>query len=408
MVTEAVVPVLDGLDRAALLGTVRQALGDATVDIDAWEVRRIGYVELNPVSGGLFRVCGTTSTAGAPATARPWSLVLKVARAPEAGTLSPGGRALPSGWGRDPTHSQYWQREALAYQSGLLNDLAGGLVAPRCYAVQERSDDCTWLWLEDVSGTHGADWSVERYALAARHLGQFNGAYLVGGTLPTFPWLSSDWIRKWSEPLAASFDPALLRDPQTWTHPLVRRAFPEPIGEEVVRLCMEREQWLAALDRLPQTLCHLDAYSRNLLARRGADGVDRTVAIDWAFTGAAALGADAGQLASASRLFGDAPTIPIEQLWETVLAGYQAGLADAGWRGDDRLVAFGAAALAVVRWGFFIPTIALGTALDERRHAGAEQRFKRPLEDLLREEANLTYFVLGRASAARAMMQELT
>jgi hypothetical protein len=281
-------------------------------------------------------------------------------------------------------------------------------VAPRCFGVQERSEECTWLWLEDITGTHGVKWSTERYTLAARHLGQFNGAYLVAGPLPTFPWLSSDWVRKWSEPIAASFDPVLLRDPQTWTHPLVRRVFPEPIGEEVVRLWTEREQWLVALDRLPQTLCHLDAYSRNLLARRNADGVDQTVTIDWAFVGAAALGSDAGQLASASYLFGDAPTIPIEQLWQAVLAGYQAGLADAGWRGDDRLVAFGAAALTVVRWGLFIPSGTLGTALDERRHASTEQRFRRPLEDILRDRAVVTYFVLEQASADRAMLRELT
>jgi hypothetical protein len=407
MVSETPAPVLDGLDRAALLEPVRQALGDAAVGIDAWDVRRIGAIELNPVTGGIFRLCGTASSASAPAATLPWSLVLKVARAPEDGTVLVG-RPLPSGWGRDATHSDYWRREALAYHSGVLNDLGGGLVAPRCYGVQQRSDDCSWLWLEDITGTHGAEWSRGRYGLAARHLGQFNGARLVPGPLPAFPWLSSDWVRQWSELIAASFDPTPFRDPQTWAHPLVRRVFPESIGEEVVRLWMEREQWLAALDRLPQTFCHLDAYSRNLLARRRADGSDQTVAIDWAFAGAAALGTDAGQLASASYLFGDAPAIAIQQLWEAVLAGYLEGLADAGWRGDDHLVTFGAAALTAIRWGFFIPAGALGIALDERRHASTEQRWQRPLEDILTDRAVLTNFVLERASAARAMLRELT
>jgi hypothetical protein len=400
-------PVLEGLDRAALLEPVRQALGDATADIDAWEARRMAYVELAHESGGLFRVHGTATTAGAPTVTRPWSLVLKVARAPAAGVVHLG-RPLPSGWGRDPTHRLYWRREALTYQSGLLDDLGGGLTAAGCYGVQERSADSAWLWLEDVSGTQGVAWSVERYALAARHLGQFNGAYLVGRPLPNFPWLSRDWVRQWCQQRATTFDPALLLDPQSWAHPLVRRAFPQPIGEEVVRLWTEREQWLAALKRLPQTLCHLDAFSANLLARRDADGVDRTVAIDWACAGVAAMGADAGQLVIGSAFRGDTPTIPIESLWDAVLAGYQSGLTDAAWRGDDRLLAFCATAGVIVIMGIFVPSLALGIALNEHRHTIAAQRFRRPIEDLLRDCATVTYFLLERASAARPMLRELT
>jgi hypothetical protein len=89
--TKGRAPVLEGLDRAALLGTVRQALGDATANIDAWEVKRVGAIELNPVIGGLLRLGGIASGTGMPATARPWSVVLKVARAPEEGTVHLGG-----------------------------------------------------------------------------------------------------------------------------------------------------------------------------------------------------------------------------------------------------------------------------------------------------------------------------
>jgi hypothetical protein len=31
------------------------------------------------------------------------------------------------------------------------------------------------------------DWPLERYGLAARHLGQFNGRYLTGTPLPQHP-----------------------------------------------------------------------------------------------------------------------------------------------------------------------------------------------------------------------------
>ncbi len=52
-----------------------------------------------------------------------WSLVLKV-------VSDPGGRD-------DPTAHNYWKREFLTYQAGLLADLPG-LRAPRCYDARER------------------------------------------------------------------------------------------------------------------------------------------------------------------------------------------------------------------------------------------------------------------------------
>jgi hypothetical protein len=56
----------------------------------------------------------------------PWSLILKVSQA-----------ALGS---PDPTSTWYWKREALVYQSGFLEQLTGGLVAARCYAVHEPTE----------------------------------------------------------------------------------------------------------------------------------------------------------------------------------------------------------------------------------------------------------------------------
>ena len=63
----------------------------------------------------------------------------------------------------DPTARFYWRREADAYQSGVLNDLPGGhLVAPRCWAVEDRSGNEAWIWLEDIQSSSDA-WSIERY-----------------------------------------------------------------------------------------------------------------------------------------------------------------------------------------------------------------------------------------------------
>src|SRR3712207_7779326 len=55
------------------------------------------------------------------------------------------------------------------------------------------------------------------------------------------------------------------------------------------RLWEERERFLTALDRLPQTFCHHDAFRRNLLVRRGPEG-EELVALDWTQTGHGAVG----------------------------------------------------------------------------------------------------------------------
>ncbi len=87
------------------------------------------------------------------------------------------------------THVLYWKREALVYQSDLLDDLPGGVRGPRCYAITEQPDGSVWLWLEEVKEIYGPRWPLEQYARAAHHLGHMNGAYLAGRPLPSYPWL---------------------------------------------------------------------------------------------------------------------------------------------------------------------------------------------------------------------------
>ena len=40
------------------------------------------------------------------------------------------------------------------------------------------------MWLEDVSESTDAQWTLEQYAIAARHLGQMNGSFLTDRALP--------------------------------------------------------------------------------------------------------------------------------------------------------------------------------------------------------------------------------
>jgi hypothetical protein len=204
---------LPELDRAALEPPVRRALGSATATVASWRAAPLGGGIGAALGGGLLhRLAGTAREGGAE---RPWSLVLKFLRPPPAAaTRTVANRP-------DPGHQFCWKREALLYGSGLLEGLPAGFAAPRCYGVEERADGIR-LWLEDIAEPGGARWSLARYGEAARHLGRFNGASLVGRPLPEAPWLCRDAVR-WRAEFAAPFWDAL--DAHR-ADPRVRRGWP--------------------------------------------------------------------------------------------------------------------------------------------------------------------------------------
>ena len=159
------------LDAQVLAGPVRQALREAAATVVTWDSQSI-YHAILASTGGVYRVAGTAQVRGATV---PWSLVLKVVRRPP--SASPAAQAAPHEW-------VYWQREVLAYQSGLLAALPGGLRAPQCFGTVEQTDG-VWLWLKDVADTVGLPWPMAQYGALARCLGAFNGAYAAG------PWRKS-------------------------------------------------------------------------------------------------------------------------------------------------------------------------------------------------------------------------
>jgi hypothetical protein len=113
-------------------------------------------------------------------------------------------------------------------------------------------------------------------------------------------------------------------------------------------LWTERETFLRALDRLPQTICHHDAFRRNLFARRESDGTEQTVAVDWAFTGIGSLGAEVAPLVLGSLLFFEVVDGDPHALAETALMEYITGLRETGWVGDARAVRLGFLATAAL------------------------------------------------------------
>ena len=149
----------------------RKSVGDPAARLLNWDHESIQVGSV----GELYRLSGKVQSN--TATATPCSLVLKIQRRWERGN--------------DP---ECWKREALVYRSHLFEELPAAFGVPQCYSIQERHDE-TWYWFEEVTGATAGQFELDHYCQAASHLGQFQGRYIGGRPLPTYPWLSS---RRWT------------------------------------------------------------------------------------------------------------------------------------------------------------------------------------------------------------------
>lgn len=310
---------------------------------------------------GVWRVAGRAMRDD---SLQPWSLILK-------GWTAPGPSTAASAW-------NYSDREMEMHRSGLLDDLPGGIRVARCYGHTEHPDGSVWLWFEDITDDTKGRWPLDCYAIAARHLGQFNGAYLAERPLPVNPCLSHGWLRGWVE----AAGPALAKLAKVSSHPLVRQVYPAHVSEVYTRLWAGRHTQYAMLDQLPQAFCHLDAFRRNLFLRQRRDGIDELVLIDWAFAGVAGVGEEVAPLVAGSVCFMEWPVEDARQLEAVVLDSYIEGLRDAGWRGDRELVGTGYAVAAGLRYGVGGVRILLPLLLDEQLHPSAEQLFGSPMTEI--------------------------
>lgn len=325
--------------RTELAPIVAQVLERRDVEVQEWRVTPLGGERLASLEAGgrgVFRLTGLATDRRQPEEVQAWSAVVKLF----AGSGFVDGVFYKADTMADPALNNYWQREILAYRSGLLADLPGPLVAPRCYGVVEQPGDEWRVWLEDIEETR-TRWTLARHALAAHHLGEFNGAYLPGHAnsrpLPAdAPWLYRGCARDWGTQGAQLLDQfqygALPRQ--------LRRFLTEASYAQICKILANREHLLAQLDRLPHCLCHHDAFRRNLLARDGATGA-QTVAIDWSMCGLGAVGEEIGITTQVNLTWLEMGDMPPAEVDGAIFGGYLDGLRAAGWQGDPRLVRLG-------------------------------------------------------------------
>jgi len=337
-------------------------LGVPVSDVD-FTVSAVSYVELNPVSAGVRRVAGTAAT---PGGAAPWSAVVKTCARPSDEAM----RRVPPAEHETFNDVFRWDREPRAYESGLLDELPDGVAAPRCFGIT-REERSARIWLEDL-GDDRATWDAARYALAARHLGRLGGAYLAGRPHPRGDWLSRDWIRRWTVYFTRTAS-EILADDRVWSHRAVVAEFDPTAREDLCGLVQARERIFEALDELPRTFTHMDAFRANMVSR-GRDDQTETVLLDWANAGIGPLGADLAHLVVASIFYYGDDLDPVE-LEALTIPAFAAGLADVGYRIDQGSVEHAYAVNAIARMSLVLgPLAAIGDPVREQAVARAVHR----------------------------------
>lgn len=374
------------LQASDLEAPLKRALNQRNVRIGSWASTALAAGGSRLAGGlGVYRVHGTAMSDDIPLS---WSLILKAMRA-ETGELS---NSDSSAW-------SYWKREALAYQSGILAQLPGGIRAPRCYGVDERLDGSVHLWLEDVPSA-GSDWPPQQYALVARHLGRFNGAYLAGHPLPALrSWMLPGRTRQWID----ASDSIAQRAMRWRDTPLARSWFGRNGLTQTLNMLRRMRALLPAFERLPACYCHHDAHRRNLIDAIGADGQSETVAIDWALTGPGRLGEEIGASMIVALEFLDIPASRAHEFDQLTFAAYVDGLRDAGWRGDQRLARIGCAFNAVVITGLFWNLYFLERAQIVEGAEVLSNMIGRPFDEIVRQYAELLPFLLDLGSEAELL-----
>jgi hypothetical protein len=246
----------------------------------------------------------------------------------------------------DPAHWNYWHREAEFYaDQALRTSLEDTGLDLASAEVQERSDGAS-LWLEDVTGVAGTEFGLADHVATAGALGRWQGR----SVRPAPGWASQRFLRDYST--SRPVDLCLVDDDDAWNQPLVRAAWPGDLRSGWQRLLAHREQLLTLMERLPRTLCHLDAWVSNVIRRPSGE----VVLLDWAFAGDGAIGEDLGNYLPDAVFDLFWPAEQLAALEAACFPAYLAGLREAGWSGSQEQARLGVVA-SCVKYAWLLPLL---------------------------------------------------
>jgi hypothetical protein len=379
---------LNSITSETLTPLVSYVLGVDKAQIVNWKYEAVHGGTVEFWGGGLYRFHGRAKVQD---LARQWILILKIIRADS------------EFYSDDPSTWNYWKREALAYESGLLDDLPGQLAAPLCFGVHNVAEDEIWIWLEAIPEETITEWPLNRYGVAARHLGQFNGAYLTDRSLPSQSWFSNGRIDEW----LVEAEEVIPRLHEYLGHPLTQLWFPDDAADRTIHIWSLREELLEGISNLPRTLCHHDAFRRNLFAANDQDGHDKTYAIDWSMIGPGVIGEEIATTFTVTLQFLDCDASFSQQLDKCIFEGYLAGLRDAGWSGKSELARFGFTAVSVLFMGLGAVGSWLPWIIDENERADNEKVLGQPLEKVMSQWAKMQGYLFDLADEALALKEAM-
>lgn len=302
-----------------LLKCVSKKLDRNDVHIKSWGIEPITCESINFTTGGIYRVHGI---AVSNTKEIPWSLVLKIIQ--------------PQSPEKDhPQHHNYWKREALVNQSGILADLPKVIHTPQCYLVEEKADGTVWIWMEEVQEDNSS-WTANEFEFVARQLGNFNSVYVAGRTIPDEPWVCRNWLASWINGCKQ-----YASDPNVH-YPLIQGNDEiDSIWNSFTSLNENIEQHLQVLNKLPRVLAHQDLSRQNMYIHMNKGTERRLTLIDWQFLSISGLGEDLGKLFGVALSQGNIPSEQGDYYHELLLMSYIEGLRDIGWNGNDVLPKYG-------------------------------------------------------------------
>lgn len=294
----------------------------------------------------------------------------------------------------------FWKREVLVYESGLLDDLPGGLRGPRCLKIVEVSEREVGLWLEDVGDEWSEKWSLERYGLAAYHLGQFNGSFVVGRSVPTADWLGRN---QWEETVDSARDSISTLDLHRADRH-VAQIYSADFVCQLLQLWAERSILIKrGYESCPLTFCHGDPTGRNLFAVDSPERGKETVAIDWTDACLSPIGEEAARfLGSSLHWFFRGRMSEAWQLSEAIFTGYIAGLRAVGWEDEIDRVRYTYHAAAGTIYGLMYTNI-LDIVWSGNLEEWAPRAYGCSASEVLEHRTRMAHFFMGMAKEAKRL-----
>ncbi|MFZ1753833.1 MAG: phosphotransferase [Caldilineaceae bacterium] len=362
-----------------------QLLGTGASPVDGWTVTEIGRSH-GPSTAGIFCITGAASVAGG---VRSWSVVVKVLGPPRF-----EGRKY------DPTSVL---RELAFYRSGASAIQEDRVRSPRCYAIEEW-DHLHCIWLEDLSAALQPPWQPEHYLQAAQHAGQFNGHW-AEPALPDWPWLNPNGLRE--KYRAAHNAQAFGQLPVLARISVAGRTLPTDVVQGLTALWQSGDELFTKVEESDKCLCHRDYHPRNLFPMPHTGDGSYTVAVDWDQAGIEYLGADIGLLLGSSVKWMDLSLDQAAALIEPVFDAYLAGLAEAGWSGNEDAVRL--TYLTCLSTGEASRVARLTSLLIEHpeSRAGMERSLQRPIEQVFDRWVEVFRFFLAQHERALQLAQRL-